>query len=94
MTTFVKIGRIHLILPLGLMVIGPILMFEALSAGATGQPSWFFQKSYHELEWFWGLCALFVGTIWIGGRVGWWLVRTIIQWWIREVWKQSQRPVT
>jgi hypothetical protein len=89
MMTFVKIVHIHLILPLGPMVIGLILMFDALSSGATGQPSWFLQKSYHELEWLWGLCALFVGTIWIGGRVGWWLVRTIIQWWIREVWKQS-----
>jgi hypothetical protein len=84
-----KIGRVHLILASGLIAIGLILMFDALSSGATGRPSWFFQKSYHELEWFWGLCALSVGVIWVGGRVGWWIVRTIIQWWFDQTWKDS-----
>jgi hypothetical protein len=84
-----KIGRVHLILALGLMVIGLILMFDALSSGATGRPSRFFQNSYHDVEWFWGICALFVGVVWIGGRVGWWIVRTVIQWWLHQVWKDS-----
>jgi hypothetical protein len=70
MTTVAGVGRIHVILPLGLMAIGLILMFDAFSSGATGQPSWFFQKNHHELEWFWGLCAVFAGTIWVGGRDG------------------------
>jgi hypothetical protein len=47
-----KIGRVHLILALGLIVIGLILMFDALSSGATGRPSWFFRNSYHDVEWF------------------------------------------
>src|SRR5579884_811547 len=87
MNTSAKIGRIHLILPMGLMVIGLVLMFDSLSSGGTGQPSWFFQESGHEWEWFWGLCALFVSIIWIGGRVGWWLVRIIIQLWFHEIWR-------
>jgi hypothetical protein len=84
-----KIGRTHLILGLGLVAIGLILMFDSLSSGQTGQPSWFFQKSHHEVEWGWGLLALAIGVIWVGGRVGWWIVRTVIQWWLHEVWKQE-----
>jgi hypothetical protein len=79
-----------MILPLGLMAIGLILVFDAVSSGATGQPSWFFSESTHDFEWFWGLCALFVGIIWVGGHVGWWIVRTVIQWWFHEVLKQSR----
>jgi hypothetical protein len=88
-----KIGRIHLIPSLVLIAIGLILMFDALSSGGTGQPSWIFQKSYHhvEVEWFWGLCALSVGIIWIGGRVGWWIVRTVIQWWFHQAWKDANK---
>ena len=84
-----KSARAHLILAPGLMAIGLILMVDALSSGATGRPSWFFQKSEHEAEWFWSLCALFVGIIWVGGRVGWWIVRTVIQWWFHQVWKDA-----
>jgi hypothetical protein len=69
------------------MAMGLTLMFDALSSGATGQPSWFFPESTHDFEWFWGLCALFVGIIWVGGRVGWWIVRTVIQWWFHQAWK-------
>jgi hypothetical protein len=87
----IAIGRIHLILASGLIAIGLVLMFDALSSGATGQPSWFFQNNYHEIEWFWGLCALAVGVVWIGGRVGWWIVRTIIQWWFRQVLKDTNK---
>ena len=61
-------------------------MFDALSSGATGQPSWIFQKSYHEVEGAWGLLALAIGIVWVGGRVGWWIVRTVIQWGAHEVW--------
>ncbi len=90
MTTFAKIGRIHLILPLGLMAIGLALFFDRLSSGGSGQPSWFFQSYQDNMEALWGLCALFIGIIWIGGRVGWWIVRTVIQWWLHEVWKESR----
>lgn len=89
-SSFVKFGRTHLILPLGLMAVGLILMFDALSTASTGQPSWFFQRNDHELEWLAGLGALFAGVIWVGGRVGWWIVRTIIQWWFHELRKQSR----
>jgi hypothetical protein len=90
-----KIGRVHLILSLGLVAIGFTLMFDAGSSYETLQPptrqSWFFQNSYHDVEWGWGICALFVGVVWVGGRVGWWIVRTIIQWWFHQVWKDSNR---
>jgi hypothetical protein len=78
-----------LILAFGLATIGLILMFDALSSGATGQPRWFFQSSQHDLEWFWGLCALFVGIIWVGGRSAWWIVRMVIQWWFHQVLKDT-----
>jgi hypothetical protein len=86
-----KIGRTPLILGSGLMAIGLTLMFDALSSGATGQPSWFFQKSPHDWEFLWGLCALAVGVIWVGGRVGWWIVRTVIQWWFHQAWKDTNK---
>ena len=43
--------RIHVILPLALMAIGLVLMFDALSS--------------HALEWPLGLFVLFTGTIWL-----------------------------
>ena len=52
--------RIHLIVSLALIAIGLVLMFDALSS--------------HELELPLSLFALAVGTIWIVGRVGWWIV--------------------
>jgi hypothetical protein len=67
------------------IVIGLILIFDALSAGATGQPSWFCHNSPHEWDWALGLCALFVGVTWISARVGWWIVRTVIQWWFHQM---------
>ena len=42
-------------------------MFDALSS--------------HEPEWPFSLFALAVGTIWIVGRIGWWIV-----------WKDSAKP--
>ena len=53
--------RIHVILPLALMAIGLVLMFDALSS--------------HALEWPLGLFVLFTGTIWllaalVGGSCG------------------------
>ena len=52
--------RIHVIVSLGLIAIGLVLMFDALSS--------------HELEGPLSLFALAVGIIWIVGRVGWWIV--------------------
>ena len=52
--------RIHVIVSLGLIAIGLVLMFDALSS--------------HELEWPLSLFALAVGIIWFVGRVGWWIV--------------------
>ena len=59
--------RIHVIVSLGLIAIGLVLMFDALSS--------------HKLEWPLSLFALAVGTIWIVGRIGWWIV-----------WKDSAKP--
>ena len=84
-----RLGRGHLIFGLGLVAIGLTLMFDALSSGSTGQPSWFFQKSYHEVEWAWGLFALAVAIVWVGDSLGWWIVRTIIQWWLHQTWRDS-----
>jgi len=94
-----KIGRTHLILGSGLMVIGLVLMFDALSSNeivnwstfAPQRTSWFFRNSYPEVEWFWGLCAPAVGFIWITGRVGWWIVRNLIQLWLHKVWKDTRQ---
>jgi hypothetical protein len=52
--------RIHVIVSLALIVIGLVLMFDALSS--------------HELEWPLSLFALAVGILWIVGRVGWSIV--------------------
>jgi len=98
--TLSKIGRTHLILGSGFMVIGFGLLFDALSSAETEQPiwlggtgiersSWFFKYSYSEVEWFWGLCALAVGFIWVTGRVGWWIVRNLIQLWLHKVGKDA-----
>ena len=54
------VKRIHVILPLALMAMGLVLMFDALSS--------------HALEWPLGLFVLFTGIIWLVGRVGWWIV--------------------
>ena len=53
-------NRIEVILVLGLIAIGLILVFDALSS--------------HGLEWPLGLFVLVVGVIWIVGRIGWWIV--------------------
>ena len=53
-------NRMHVILSLGLIAIGLVLTFDALSS--------------HELEWPLGVFALVVGIIWVVGRVGWWIV--------------------
>jgi hypothetical protein len=66
-----RLGRGHLLFGAGLVTIGLVLMFDALSAGATGQPSWFVQQRYHEEEWFGGLAALAVAVVRVGGSVGW-----------------------
>ena len=50
----------HVILSLGLIAIGLVLTFDALSS--------------HELERPLGVFALVVGIIWVVGRVGWWIV--------------------
>ena len=84
-----RLGRGHLLFGAGLLAIGLTLMFDALSSGATGQPSWFFQNSYHDVEWMWGLAALAVATVWVGGSVGWWIVRSIILHWFRQTWKET-----
>ena len=52
--------RLHVIFSLGLIALGLVLMFDALSS--------------HELEWPFSLFTLAVGVIWIVGRVGWWIV--------------------
>ena len=83
-----RLSRGHLIFGLGLVAIGLTLMFDALSSASMGQPS-FFQKSYHEVEWAWGLFALAVAIVWVGGSIGWWIVRTILQWWFHQTRKDS-----
>ena len=49
-----------MLLALGLIAIGLVLVFDALSS--------------HELEWPLGLFVLAVGVIWGVGRIGWWIV--------------------
>lgn len=53
-------NRIDVILALGLIAIGLVLVFDALSS--------------HALEWPLGLFVLVVGVIWFVGRIGWWIV--------------------
>ena len=54
-------NRIHaLLLALGLIALGLVLVFDALSS--------------HALEWPLGLFVLAVGIIWLVGRIGWWIV--------------------
>jgi hypothetical protein len=33
---------------------------------------------------------LAVGLVWITGRIGWWIVRNLIQIWLHKVWKGSR----
>jgi len=54
------VNRIHVILALGLIAIGVVLVFDALSS--------------HALEWPLGLFVLVMGSIWLVGRIGWWIV--------------------
>ena len=54
------VNQIHVILALGLIAIGLVLVFDALSS--------------HALEWPLGLLVLVVGLIWVIGRIGWWIV--------------------
>ena len=48
-------NRVHVILALGLVAIGLVLVFDALSS--------------HALEWPLGLFVLVVGVIWLVGRI-------------------------
>jgi hypothetical protein len=86
-----RLGRKHLLFGAGLVAIGLILMFDAFSSetitgsfGAITRKSWFFQNSYHDVEWAWGLVALAGAVVWVGGSVGWWIVRSIICHWFRH----------
>jgi len=54
------VNRIHTILTLGLIALGLVLVFDALSS--------------HDLEWPLGLSFLVVGVLWLVGRIGWWIV--------------------
>jgi hypothetical protein len=73
----IPIGRAHMIPAMALMATGLVVIFNA----AFGEPSWL---SSHELQGFLGYCLLFVGIIWAGGRLGWWIVRQIIQCWFHQ----------
>ena len=53
-------NRIHALLALGLIALGLVLVFDALSS--------------HVLERPLGLFALVVGVIWLVGRIGWCIV--------------------
>ena len=53
-------NRIHVIVALGLIAIGLVLVFDALSSYVLARPL--------------GLFALVVGVIWLVGRIGWWIV--------------------
>ena len=53
-------NRIHALLALGLIGIGLVLVFDAVSS--------------QNLEWPLGLFVLFIGVIWLVGRIGWWIV--------------------
>jgi hypothetical protein len=39
----------------------------------------------------WALIALGVAIVWVGGSVGWWIVRTILQLWVHKVLRDSRR---
>jgi hypothetical protein len=54
------VNRIDGLLALGLIGIGLVLVFDALSS--------------HALEWPLGLFVLIVGVIWLVGRMGWRIV--------------------
>jgi hypothetical protein len=66
-----RLGRGHLLFGAGMVAIGLVLIFDTFSAAGTGQ-RWFFQHSYPEVEWAWGLAALAVAVVW--GRRQRWLV--------------------
>jgi hypothetical protein len=91
-----RLGRRHLIFGAVLVAIGLTLMFDALSSTEAARilngpmrNSWFFQNSYHDVEWMWGLAALAVATVWVGGSVGWWIVRSLL--FRREFLNRSRR---
>jgi len=101
-----RLGRGHLIFGAGLVVIGLILIFDAFSSsgmvvpsipgiGTIGEPitrnSWFFPHSYPEFEWMWALIALGAAIVWVGGSIGWWIVRTIIWHWFQQTWKDAKQ---
>jgi hypothetical protein len=83
-----RLGRGHLLFGAGMVAIGLVLIFDTFSAAGTGQ-RWFFQHSYPEVEWAWGLAALAVAVVWVGGSVGWWIVRSIVWHWFRQTWKET-----
>jgi len=80
----VRIGRGHMIPAMALVALGLVVIGNA----AFGEPSWL---SSHELQGFLGYCALFAGIIWAGGRVGWWIVRHIIQWWLHQTFSDANK---
>jgi hypothetical protein len=80
----VRIGRAHMIPAMVLVAVGLVVVFNA----AFGEPSWL---ASHELQAFLGYCALFAGIIWAGGRVGWWIVRHIIQWWFHHTFSDANK---
>ena len=95
-----RLGRKHLIFGAVLTAIGLVLVVDALSTwniivhtvGSTTwttRNSWFFRESDPGVEWVCGLLAVAVAVVWVGGSVGWWIVRTIIQWWLHQTWKDS-----
>jgi hypothetical protein len=85
-----RLGRKHLLFGAALVVIGLVLVFDAFSSrgvytvGFVTRNSWFFQNSYDDVEWAWGLVALAGAVVWVGGSVGWWIVRSIIWNWFRH----------
>ena len=96
-----RLSRGHLIFGAVLVMIGIIFIFDAFSSseivhtvGSTTwrtRDSWFFPNSDHDVESLMGLAALAGAVIWVGGSVGWWIVRTIFQLWVHKVLRDSRR---
>ena len=94
-----RLGRKHLIFGAVITVIGMVLIFDALSSpshivrigglSTIARDSWFFRDSPHDYEFMWGLFALAGAIVWVGGSVGWWIVRTIIQLWLHKAWRDA-----
>ena len=95
-----RLGRRHLIFGAVLTLIGLTLFFDSFSPEQAvyigglltwQRNSWFFPTINHESEADLGAIAVAIAVVWVGGTVGWWIVRTILQVWFHKLWREETR---